>query len=148
MRIRHAEPADYTPIIEVVNDWWGGRAVRDIIPRLFFIHFRDTSFIAERRGRRVGFLCGFLSQTYPDEAYIHAVGVHPDFRRRGIGGSLYETFFNAVRPHRRTVVRSLTSPENNLSIAFHTAMGFDVQYPDPADADASPRVQFTKRLAE
>ena len=42
--------------------------MRAMLPRLFFEHFRDTSFVAEEDGEIVGFLCGFLSQTYPDQA--------------------------------------------------------------------------------
>ena len=75
MEIRHAEPADHARVAEVIDDWWGGRRVRDMLPRLFFTHFRGSSFVAEEEGELVGSLCGFLSQTYPDQAYVHFVGV-------------------------------------------------------------------------
>ena len=32
-----------------------------------------------------GFVCGFLSQTEPHEAYIHFVGVAPERRGEGLG---------------------------------------------------------------
>jgi ribosomal protein S18 acetylase RimI-like enzyme len=64
----------------------------DKLPKLFFDHFKNTSFIAEKDGKIVGFLIGFLSQTYPEEAYIHFVGVHPDYRKHGIGRQLYNDF--------------------------------------------------------
>ena len=48
-----------------------------MLPKLFFVHFRDTSFVAEDDGGSPGFLCGFRSQTFDDEAYIHFVGVDP-----------------------------------------------------------------------
>ena len=67
--IRHAEPRDHVDVIAVVDDWWGGRSMAAMLPKLFFVHFRDTSFVAEEDGRVVGFLCGFRSQTYEDEAY-------------------------------------------------------------------------------
>ncbi|HVW90860.1 MAG TPA: hypothetical protein VHC01_15480, partial [Gaiellaceae bacterium] len=64
-RIRHAEPGDYARVIGVVDDWWGGRRMAPMLPKLFFVHFRDTSFVAEEEGGRiVGFLCGFRSQTF------------------------------------------------------------------------------------
>jgi predicted GNAT superfamily acetyltransferase len=44
--------------------------MRDMLPRLFFVHFRGTSFVAERDGELVGFLAGFLSQTEPEDAYV------------------------------------------------------------------------------
>jgi ribosomal protein S18 acetylase RimI-like enzyme len=123
--IRHAEPADYPDVIGVIDAWWGGRAMAAMLPKLFFVHFRDTSFVAEEDGRVVGFLCGFRSQTFPDEAYIHFVGVAPERRGRGLGRELYERFFAAVAP--RAVVRAVTSPANERSLAFHRALGFEVE---------------------
>jgi predicted GNAT superfamily acetyltransferase len=134
--IRHAEPADYGPVIEVIDGWWGGREMAAMLPKLFFVHFRDTSFIAEEDGELAGFLCGFRSQTYDDEAYVHFVGVDPRRRGSGLGRELYERFFTAVAP--RTVVRAVTSPVNEPSVAFHRAIGFEV---DRIDADYDGRGQ-------
>jgi ribosomal protein S18 acetylase RimI-like enzyme len=154
--LRHAQPSDYAPIIGVVNDWWGGRAMSDMLPKLFFVHFQETSFIAEQDGERVGFLIGFLSQSFPDEAYIHFVGVHPDYRKAGVGRILYGRFFEAARAHGRTLVRCVTAPVNKPSIAFHLRMGFQAEpqstvvdgIPFYADYDGpgGDRVVFVKRL--
>ena len=126
--IRHAEPRDYGEVVGVVDEWWGGRAMAAMLPKLFFVHFRDTSFVAEENGRIVGFLCGFRSQTFDDEAYIHFVGVDPSARGSGLGRALYERFFAAVAP--RTVVRAVTSPVNERSVAFHQALGFEIERVD------------------
>lgn len=128
VEIRHAEPRDYAAVIGVVDEWWGGRAMSAMLPKLFFVHFRDTSFVAESDGRVVAFLCGFRSQTYDDEAYIHFVGVDPRARGDGVGRALYERFFDAVAPRR--VVRAVTSPVNERSVAFHRALGFAVERVD------------------
>jgi ribosomal protein S18 acetylase RimI-like enzyme len=146
MQIRHAEPADYAGVIAVVDRWWGGRQMAAMLPKLFFVHFRDTSFVAEHEGELAGFLCGFRSQTYDDEAYIHFVGVDPALRGSGLGRVLYERFFEAVRP--RSVVRAVTSPVNERSVAFHKALGFDVErVDDDYDGAGEPRVLLVKRLA-
>lgn len=55
-------------MIGVVDAWWGGRQMAAMLPKLFFVHFRDTSFVAEEDGEVVAFLCGFRSQTYDEEA--------------------------------------------------------------------------------
>src|SRR6185437_13276844 len=102
--IRHAEPSDYGRVAAVVDEWWGGRSMAAMLPKLFFVHFRDTSFVAEEDGELAGFLCGFRSQTFDDEAYVHFVGVSPSCRTAGLGRALYERFFEAVRP--RSVVRA------------------------------------------
>ena len=128
MQIRHAKPSDYGRVIGVVNTWWGGREMAPMLPKLFFVHFEDTSFVAESDdGRLVGFICGFLSQTRADEAYVHFVGVDPAFRGSGVGRELYERFFAATREAGRTVVRCVTSPANADSVAFHERLGFEAE---------------------
>ena len=96
-----------------------------MLPKLFFVHFRDTSFVVDDDGEIAGFLCGFRSQTHADEAYIHFVGVDPDRRGAGVARALYERFFEAVAP--RTIVRAVTSPVNERSVAFHRALGFEIE---------------------
>ena len=130
LTIRNAEPSDYDRVSPIVDDWWGGRQMRALLPRLFFEHFRETSFVAEEDGELVGFLNGFLSQTFPDEAYIHFVGVRPDRRGSGLARKLYERFFAVARAHERSLVRCVTAPVNEGSLAFHRALGFDVERGD------------------
>lgn len=144
--IRHAEPSDYARVNTVVDAWWGGHQMAAMLPKLFFVHFRDTSLVAEAPdGAIVGFLCGFRSQTYDDEAYVHFVGVDPERRDAGLGRALYERFFEAVRP--RATVRAVTSPANELSIAFHRAIGFEVErVDDDHDGAGQPRVLLLRML--
>jgi ribosomal protein S18 acetylase RimI-like enzyme len=146
MDLRHAEPADYGRVIEVIDRWWGGREMAAMLPKLFFVHFRDTSFVAEADGELAGFLCGFRSQTFPDEAYVHFVGVHPERRGSGLGRTLYERFFEAVAPC--TIVRAVTAPVNERSVAFHEALGFEVErVDDDYDGRGQARVLLRKDLA-
>ena len=143
--IRHAEPADYARVVAVVDDWWGGRAMAPMLPKLFFVHFRDTTFVADDGDELAGFLCGFRSQTYADEAYVHFVGVDPARRASGLGRALYERFFAAVHP--RSTVRAVTSPVNAGSVAFHRALGFEVErVDDDYDGRGEARVLLVKRL--
>ena len=154
--IRFAEPSDYPPIIRVVDAWWGGRRMADMLPRLFFVHFSGTSFVAEAPGRVVAFLVGFRSQRYPDQAYIHFVGVDPASRGSGVGRALYEHFFDHVAALGCTEVHCVTSPSNTGSLAFHVAMGFEalpgdakaagVSYATDYDGPGESRVRLRKRL--
>jgi GNAT superfamily N-acetyltransferase len=129
--LRHVEVKDYVPIIQIIDEWWGGRPMAIMLHRLFFEHFQPTSFVIEKNAEIQGFLVGFRSQTAPTQAYIHFVGVHPDSRGQGIGRRLYEHFFEMVRQLGCTEVRAITSPVNTGSIAFHTRMGFAIL---PGDA--------------
>ena len=111
MEIRHAEPADYGRVIARLNAWWGGRDIPPMLPRLFFVHFEGTSYVVDGEdGQLAAFLIGFLSQTDPEEAYVHFVGIAPERRGEGLGRQLYERFFADAAAHGRTVVRCVTSP--------------------------------------
>ena len=132
-QIRHLSPADYPLVISVIDQWWGGRPVAGKLPRLFFEHFTDTSFAAERDGRLAGFLAGFISQSRPDEAYIHFVGVAPAERGSGLGRLLYEAFFRAAEARGCILIRAVTSLVNRGSVAFHQRMGFQLE---PGDTEA------------
>ena len=145
MLIRPAEPADYGRVIAVIDEWWGGRQMTAMLPKLFFVHFRDTSFVAEDDGALAGFLCGFRSQTFEDEAYVHFVGVDPAQRGSGLGRELYQRFFDAVAP--RSVVRAVTAPVNERSVAFHRALGFEVERVErDYDGRGEERVLLVKTL--
>ncbi len=119
-----------------------------MLPKLFFLHFEGTSFVAERDdGQLAGFLVGFVSQTVPEEAYIHFVGVAPEERGTGLGRELYERFFAVVGAHGCRAVRCVTAPANEDSVAFHAAMGFEVDRVATAyDGPGEDRVLLVKAL--
>jgi len=120
-----------------------------MLPKLFFIHFEGTSFVAEDENDELrGFVCGFLSQTEDDEAYIHFVGVDPEARGTGLGRALYERFFEEVRVNGRSIVRCVTSPANERSLAFHESLGFEVERVVPDyDGPGEDRTLLVKRLS-
>jgi ribosomal protein S18 acetylase RimI-like enzyme len=124
MHVRAATEADHLRVLEVIDEWWDGRPLAHLAHRLFFEHFADTSLIAEDDAGLAGFLIGFLSQSRPDEAYVHLVGVRPDLRGSGLGRELYGRFFALARESWCAVVTCITAPENTRSIAFHAALGF------------------------
>lgn len=147
IRVRTGEPADHDRIISVMKDWWDGRDLTAMLPKLFLIHFHDTVSVAEKENDLIGFLIGFLSQSYADEAYIHFVGVHPEFRKRGLAKMLYEHFFDICRKHHRTTVRVCTSPVNKGSIEFHKRMGFQLE-PGNGEIDGVPVTLDYNRMGD
>lgn len=134
---RQLESRDFWPVVEVANDWWGGRPVRGLLQRLFFDHFADTSLVAEASAQLAGFLIGFMSSSRPGQAYIHAVGVSPARRGLGLGRELYQRFFAVARDRGAVTVHSITSPVNRGSIAFHRSLGFDLE-PSDRTVDGVP----------
>ena len=138
LEIRNADVIDYPALVANVDDWWGGRPVSRMLPRLFFAHFRPTSFVAELDGRVSGFLIGFVSQANPEVAYVHFVGIDPAARGVGLGRALYDRFFAAVGGLGCREVHCVTAPLNTASIAFHRALGFEALHGDAVTADGVP----------
>ena len=123
---RSATALDAGPIAAAIETWWA-RHLRHFVHPLFLEHFGDTCFVVEHDGRLVAFLVGMLSQTHPDSAYVHFMGVHPDYRRLGLGRELYERFFALVRARGRTVVVAETGAFNTHSVLFHRSLGFEFE---------------------
>lgn len=123
---RTARPSDHQKIIDVQNEWWGGRDLTVLLPRLFLDHFFNTSFVLEKDDVLIAFLIGFLSPARTTAGYIHFAGVHPNYRGMGIGNNLYHQFFALCLKSGRDTVRACTSPENKKSIEFHKKLGFQI----------------------
>ncbi len=124
--IRNSKPEDHRIITTVMEEWWGGRDLIWLVPRLFLVHFNNTSFIVKKNEELIAFLIAFLSPAREEEGYIHFIGVHPNYRGLRIGEYLYNHFFQICRENNRNKVRSCTSPVNKGSIAFHQKMGFKI----------------------
>ncbi len=147
LTLRSPTESDHARVLAVLPDWWGGRDLSQLLPRLFFQHFNDTSFIVEKDGALVAFLVGFISQSEPRMAYVHFVGVHPEYRKQGLGRMLYERFFELARARGAREVHAITAPANTGSIAFHTRLGFVASEPIPDyDGLGDDRVAFNKRI--
>lgn len=147
---RTAAPADHAVVIAQLDPWWGGRHMADMLPRLFFDHFRDTSFVATAEdGSVVAFVVAFASPHDPDMGYIHFVGVHPDWRGRDLGRAAYARVFVALQDRGCRRVTAVTSPVNSASLAFHQALGFEASAPvADYDGPGQDRIVLTRDLTD
>lgn len=156
---RRPTEADYPAIIRVVDDWWGGRNLSKLLPRLWLQHFTGTSWLAEQAdGGVAGFLIGFLSPDHPETAYSHMVATNPNLRRQGLGAALYDRFIADARADGRSLVKAVTWPGNRTSLAFHRSIGFEIEalpgsqnlYGTPAqpgyDFDREDRAVMVRRI--
>ena len=145
MQIRGISKADFDYVVSVLDRWWGGPSGERAHP-VFFYELGKDALIAEEDGQVVGFLLGFVAPTTPPSGYVHLVGIHPDFRRRGVGHLLYEQFTERCRAAGAQRIKAITTVGNEGSIAFHRAIGFDItEDPDYAGPDRA-RLVFTKEL--
>ena len=72
---RRPSEDDHARVVAAIDEWWGGRRLRDLLPRLWLQHFNGTSWIAEDPdGRLRGFVVAFLSQDDPATGYVHIEG--------------------------------------------------------------------------
>jgi GNAT superfamily N-acetyltransferase len=95
---RRPTEADYTSIVRVIDDWWGGRDMQWLLPRLWLQHFSSTSWLAESEdGRLAGFLVGFLSQDRADIAYCRVIATNPNLRGQGLARQLYTSTSSRTR---------------------------------------------------
>ena len=159
LHCRRPEESDHIRVVEAIPLWWEmppEAAPSGLLPRLFFQHFANTSFLVEDDdGRLAAFLIGFRSAARPQSAYIHFVGVAPELQRQGVAQDLYERFFAMMREQGCTRVEAITGPINRRSQAFHRALGFTLSgdtevdgvlaYLD-YDGPGQHRVTFTRAL--
>jgi len=143
--IRGITKSDFDYIVSVLDRWWGGPSSERAHP-VFFYELGEQALIAEEEGEVVGFLLGFVSPDDPRTAYIHLVGIHPEYRRRGVGKRLYVRFTERVAKEGVEHLKAITTVGNDGSVRFHEALGFGVAVdPDYAGKGRS-RVVFTKDL--
>ncbi len=136
---------DYDHIVQIIDRWWGGPSTALAHP-LFFYELGQMARVVEHEGVVAGFLLGFVAPGPPKEGYVHLVGIHPDFRRRGVGKVLYQSFEENARSAGCQRLKAITSVGNDGSIAFHRAVGWTVDIIEDYAGPARPRAVFTKSL--
>jgi GNAT superfamily N-acetyltransferase len=159
LTFRRPVEADHRRLVAVVDDWWGGRQLAHLLPRLWLQFFTGTSWIAETPdGTLAGFLIGFVSPDDPTVGYVHMIATNPNRRKHGLGRELYQRYCDDVAARGVREVRAITWAGNRVSIAFHTSIGFRVDdgpgtqrlysttaYPD-YEGDGRDMVVFRKPL--
>ncbi len=147
MQTRKITKADFDQIVEVIDRWWGGPMATFAHP-IFFYELGDNALIVEQDGRLVGFLLGFIVFKAPKTGYVHLVGIHPDYRRQGVGRLLYETFTERCAGLGCLRMKAITTAGNEGSIRFHQALGWSTEEVDDYAGPNRKRLVFTKALLD
>ena len=146
MNPRRMTKADFDQIVEVIDRWWGG-PISTFAHPIFFYELGEKALVVEEERRLIGFMLGFITNEPVRTGYVHLVGIHPDFRRRGVGRLLYETFTDTCRAAECLRMKAITTLGNDGSKAFHLALGWDAREVDDYAGPGRNRVVFTKDLA-
>lgn len=134
VKFARATHEDFLEILRDLPDFWASsgpewRTLPYHYP--FLVHqFGDTAFVLREDGQVVAYLFGFIATAEPT-GYIHLVGVREAHQRRGIGKALYEHFAGIAQERGCKQLKAVTAPFNTDSIAFHKALGFDMEPGEP-----------------
>jgi GNAT superfamily N-acetyltransferase len=146
MRPRSITKGDFDQIVEVIDRWWGG-PISTFAHPIFFYELGENALIVEESKEMIGFLLGFISPEPVRTGYVHLVGIHPDFRRRGVGRLLYATFTEKCREAGCQRIKAITTLGNDGSRSFHLALGWDEREVDDYAGQGRKRLVFTKDVA-
>jgi len=90
------------------------------------VHYPPLCFVAEHGGRVVGFILGDIrgaEYALPLSGWIDIMGVDPEYRGKGLGRRLLQSFVEAC--HRRGIkARALISGNDTRLRQFLTSLGF------------------------
>ncbi len=147
IELRHVTIPDLRTILDELEDFWSEDRDMGFLHQALYVHqFGRTSVLAERDGRVLGYLLGFVDED--GDGYIHAVAVRGEARGEGLGRRMYARFEELVAARDATAVKAITAPENTGSRAFHEAVGFAVEEVAGYSPSGGDRLVFTKPLAE
>lgn len=145
MNTRPLTKADYDQIVSTIDRWWGGPTSALAHP-IFFYELGRLARVVEHDGAMVGFLLGFLC---PDTrvGYVHLVGIHPDYRRRGVARLLYSAFESDCRREGAPALKAITTLGNEGSVRFHVALGWSMNEVEDYAGPGRLRIVFTRDLS-
>ena len=81
-------------------------------------HFSDTSIIAERQGKILGFISGYLKPQYPETLFIWQVAVSSDVRGYGLGGKMLRQLLERKESTSVTHLETTITANNKASWAL------------------------------
>jgi ribosomal protein S18 acetylase RimI-like enzyme len=143
MLVRNVFEADFLAIVEKSKEWADIVIERDTIYHILTRHFRSTCFIAEDRQQVIGYLLGFRSQTYPEEAYMHLIQVDPKLRGHGVGRRLFSQFEAATKALGCKKIVTTSRPQNKTAAKFYEETGFR-----PVEAESMIEVDGVRAIKD
>ena len=155
MNVRRMTKRDFDRVVEVIDHWWGG-PISTFAHPIFFYELGDHALVVEQGSETIGFLLGFIvPRVEPPGAaesdvartgYVHLVGIHPEYRRRGVGRLLYDRFVDECRAAHCVRMKAITTPGHEGSIRVHVALGWNMQDVEDYAGPGRRRIVFTKPL--
>ncbi|MBP9112562.1 MAG: GNAT family N-acetyltransferase [Polyangiaceae bacterium] len=143
MKTRRIHKADFDHIVSVIDRWWGGPYSAAALP-IFFYELGHHAQVIEEQGETVGFLLGFVADQPVKTGYVHLAGIHPEFRRKGVGRKLYASFEAECKNAGCIKMKAITTLGNEGSVKFHQGIGWKVEEVSDYAGPGRTRIVFTK----
>jgi GNAT superfamily N-acetyltransferase len=159
VRTRTMTKADFDQVVSVIDHWWGGPGSTFAQP-VFFHELGRMALVAEEaspddphtKPEMAGFLLGFVADDQATElqrhrtGYVYLVGIHPQFRRRGVGRLLYQRFTEDCIREGCSRMKAITTPGHDGSIRFHLGVGWEASEQEDYAGPGRKRIVFVKDL--
>jgi ribosomal protein S18 acetylase RimI-like enzyme len=160
MHTRTMTKADFDQVVGVIDHWWGGPASTFAQP-VFFHELGRLALVAEDppspdagggSPALVGFLLGFIADDQMTElpkertGYVYLAGIHPNYRRRGVGRLLYERFTESCMREGCTRMKAITTAGHEGSLRFHEGIGWRAVEQEHYAGAGRKRIVFTKDI--
>jgi GNAT superfamily N-acetyltransferase len=126
MNIENCTQEDFLQIRDDVVEFWGSDRTLHLHHPIFLREFGDTAYVIREGTRVLAYLFGFIAQKHP-VGYVHLVAVREPLKGQGLGKCLYEHFAQIAAVRGCNALKAITSPGNEVSIAFHKALGFELE---------------------
>jgi GNAT superfamily N-acetyltransferase len=144
--LRPMTKSDFDHLSTVLDRWWGGPGAQRAEPHLFH-ELGANAVVAEEDGQMAGFLLGFVVPRSPPLGYIHLVGIHPEYRRRGVGKRLYARFEEKCRAAGAKKLKAISPVGHEGALRFHQALGFEATEDPNYAGSGRARVVYERDLA-
>lgn len=136
-KLRRIEPSDHADVLALNEANVVALAPMDEARLLELDGLADRFDVIDVDGDFGGFVITFgPGSTYDSENYrwfgarhhrfyyLDRIVLHEDFRRRGLGGFVYDEMERVAAPYRRLSLEVNLVPRNDASLAFHEARGY------------------------
>ncbi|PIU12909.1 MAG: ribosomal-protein-alanine N-acetyltransferase [Hadesarchaea archaeon CG08_land_8_20_14_0_20_51_8] len=121
IRVRGAKPYDMSTVLDIEKFCFPDPYPMSLLSRLYFTN-PEGFLVAEVDGKVVGYLIGTLR--WGASGHIMAIGVYPEYRKRGVGTALMVQILDILRMRGARSARLEVRKSNDAAQLFYQKLGF------------------------
>ena len=121
IRVRGAKPYDMSTVLDIEKFCFPDPYPMSLLSRLY-ITSPEGFLVAEVDGKVVGYLIGTLR--WGASGHIMAIGVYPEYRKRGVGTALMVQILDILRMRGARSARLEVRKSNDAAQLFYQKLGF------------------------